>query len=54
MPTGWRPDDVETKIKRDKIIDVYNQQKYKIEYKNIHIFYALFILYSLILHCGFY
>ena len=42
MPTGWRPDDVETKIKRDKIIDVYNQQKYKIEYKNIHIFYALF------------
>ena len=42
MPTGWRPDDVETKIKRDKIIDVYNQKKYKIEYKNIHIFYALF------------
>ena len=42
MPTGWRPNDVKEKIKRDKIIDVYNQQKYKIEYRNIHIFYAVF------------
>ena len=42
MPTGWRPDDVKNRIKRDKIIDVYNQQKYKIEYKNIHVFYAIF------------
>tara|TARA_B100000575_G_scaffold7299_1_gene5417 strand:- start:11125 stop:12366 length:1242 start_codon:yes stop_codon:yes gene_type:complete len=42
MPTGWRPDDVKARIKRDKIIDVYNQKKYKIEYKNIHIFYAIF------------
>ena len=42
MPTGWRPDDVKDRIKRDKIIDVYNQQKYKIEYKNIHVFYAIF------------
>ena len=42
MPTGWRPNDVEKRFKRDKIIDVYNQQKYKIEYRNIHIFYAIF------------
>ena len=42
MPTGWRPNDVKDRIKRDKIIDVYNQQKYKIEYKSIHIFYAIF------------
>ena len=42
MPTGWRPDDVKNRIKRDKIIDVYNQQKYKVEYKNIHVFYAIF------------
>ena len=42
MPTGWRPDDVKVRIKRDKILDIYNQQKYKIEYKNIHIFYAIF------------
>ena len=42
MPTGWRPDDVKVKIKRDKIINVYNQKKYKIEYKNIHAFYAIF------------
>ena len=42
MPTGWRPNDVKEKFKRDKIIDVYNQQKYKIEYRNIHIFYAVF------------
>ena len=42
MPTGWRPDDVKQRIKRDKIIDIYNQQKYKIEYENIHIFYAIF------------
>jgi len=42
MPTGWRPNDVEKRFKRDKIIDVYNQQKYKIEYRNIHTFYAIF------------
>lgn len=42
MPTGWRPNDVKERYKRDKIIDVYNQQKYKIEYRNIHIFYAVF------------
>ena len=42
MPTGWRPNDVKERFKRDKIIDIYNQQKYKIEYKNIHIFYAIF------------
>jgi len=42
MPTGWRPDDVKALIKRDKIIDVYNQKKYNIEYDNIHVFFALF------------
>ena len=42
MPTGWRPNDVKQRIKRDQILDVYNQQKYKIEYENIHIFYAIF------------
>jgi sterol desaturase/sphingolipid hydroxylase (fatty acid hydroxylase superfamily) len=42
MPTGWRPNDVKDKFKRDQIIDVYNQKKYKIEYKNIHIFYAIY------------
>ena len=42
MPTGWRPNDVKERFKRDKIIDVYNQQKYKIEYRNIHISYAIF------------
>jgi len=42
MPTGWRPNDVKKRFKRDKIIDVYNQQKYKIEYRNVHIFYAIF------------
>ncbi len=42
MPTGWRPDDVKALIKRDKIIDVYNQKKYKMEYDNIHVFFALF------------
>ena len=42
MPTGWRPNDVKERFKRDKIIDVYNQQKYKIEYRNVHIFYAIF------------
>ena len=42
MPTGWRPDDVKTLIKRDKIIDVYNQKKYNMEYDNIHVFFALF------------
>lgn len=42
MPTGWRPDDVKALIKRDKIIDVYNQKKYNMEYDNIHVFFALF------------
>ena len=42
MPTGWRPDDVKFKIKRDRIIDVYSQKKYEIEYKKIHAFYAIF------------
>ena len=42
MPTGWRPNDVKQRIKRDQILDVYNKQKYKIEYENIHIFYAIF------------
>ena len=42
MPTGWRPDDVKVKIKRDKIINVYNQKKYEIKYKKIHAFYAIF------------
>ena len=42
MPTGWRPDDVKVKIKRNKINNVYSQKKYKIEYKNIHVFYAIF------------
>ena len=42
MPTGWRPDDVKVKFKRDQITDIYNLKKYKIEYKNIHIFYAIF------------
>ena len=42
MPTGWRPDDVKVKFKRDKITDVYRQKKYEIEYKKIHAFYAIF------------
>ena len=42
MPTGWRPDDVKIKIKRDKIINVYSQKKYEIKYKKIHAFYAIF------------
>ena len=42
MPTGWRPDDVKVKIKRDKITNVYSQKKYEIEYKKIHVFYAIF------------
>ena len=42
MPTGWRPDDVKVKIKRDRIINVYSQKKYEIEYKKIHAFYAIF------------
>ena len=42
MPTGWRPDDVKVKIKRNKIKNVYSQKKYKIEYKKIHAFYAIF------------
>ena len=42
MPTGWRTDDVKTVIKRDNIIDVYNQKKYNMEYDNIHVFFALF------------
>ena len=42
MPTGWRPDDVKVAIKRNKIIDVYNQKKYNVEYKNIHVFFAIF------------
>jgi hypothetical protein len=42
MPTGWRPDDVKDKFKRDQITDIYNLKKYKIEYKKIHIFYAIF------------
>ena len=42
MPTGWRPDDVKALIKRDKLIDVYNQKKYNMEYDNIHVFFALF------------
>ena len=54
MPTGWRPDDVKVRIKRDKIIDIYNQQKYKIEYKNIHIFYAYLISHTLMLDWGYY
>ena len=36
MPTGWRPDDVKIKIKRDKIINVYSQKKYEINIKCIN------------------
>ena len=36
MPTGWRPEDVEEKIPRSKVENVFNQEKYKFEYTFIH------------------
>ena len=36
MPTGWRPNDVVKKVPRTKVEKVYNQKKYKPEYKFIH------------------
>ena len=42
MPTGWRPEDVTKKIPRTKVENVYNQEKYKPEYKLIHKIFAGF------------
>tara|TARA_B100000575_G_C23072560_1_gene617853 strand:+ start:80 stop:1327 length:1248 start_codon:yes stop_codon:yes gene_type:complete len=36
MPTGWRPKDVEVKVPRTKVENVFNQEKYKFEYNLIH------------------
>ena len=36
MPTGWRPRDVVKKIPRSKVENVFNQEKYKLEYSFIH------------------
>ena len=36
MPTGWRPKDVVKKIPRTKFDNVFNQEKYKLEYSLIH------------------
>jgi len=36
MPTGWRPKDVVKKIPRTKVDNVFNQEKYKLEYSLIH------------------
>ncbi len=36
MPTGWRPKDVMKKIPRSKVDNVFNQEKYRLEYSLIH------------------
>ena len=36
MPTGWRPKDVVIKIPRNKVENVFDQEKYKFEYSFIH------------------
>ena len=36
MPTGWRPKDVVKKIPRSKVDNVFNQEKYRLEYSLIH------------------
>ena len=36
MPTGWRPKDVVKTIPRSKVVNVFNQEKYKFEYTLIH------------------
>ena len=42
MPTGWRPKDVVKKIPRTKVDNVFNQEKYKLEYSLIHKVFAGF------------
>ena len=42
MPTGWRPKDVIKKIPRSKVENVFNQEKYKLEYSLIHKVFAGF------------
>ena len=36
MPTGWRPKDMVKKIPRNKVENVFDQEKYKFEYSFIH------------------
>ena len=42
MPTGWRPKDVIKKNPRSKVENVFNQEKYKLEYSLIHKVFAGF------------
>ena len=42
MPTGWRPKDVVKKIPRGKVDNVFNQEKYRLEYSLIHKVFAGF------------
>ena len=42
MPTGWRPKDVVKKIPRSKVDNVFNQEKYRLEYSSIHKVFAGF------------
>ena len=42
MPTGWRPKDVVKKIPRSKVDNVFNQDKYRLEYSSIHKVFAGF------------
>tara|TARA_X000000950_G_scaffold208004_1_gene250134 strand:- start:33 stop:1280 length:1248 start_codon:yes stop_codon:yes gene_type:complete len=42
MPTGWRPKDVVKKIPRSKVDNVFNQEKYRLEYNLIHKVFAGF------------
>ena len=42
MPTGWRPKDVVKKIPRSKVDNVFNQEKYRLEYSLIHKVFAGF------------
>ena len=42
MPTGWRPKDVVKTIPRSKIENVFNQEKYRLEYSLIHKVFAGF------------
>ena len=36
MPTGWRPKDMVKKIPRNKVENIFDQEKYKFEYSFIH------------------
>ena len=40
MPTGLKPEDVTKKFPRAKVENVYNQEKYKPDYKLIHKIFA--------------